>query len=64
MLVDKYKPKIVRDIVGQQECVQQIDAWLGAWKPGAKALFLYGPSGTGKTSLVQAIAAEKKSELI
>ncbi len=64
MFADKYKPKIVRDIVGQDDCVQQIIAWLAAWKPGAKALFLYGPSGTGKTSLVQAIAAEKKLELI
>ncbi len=64
MLVDKYKPRIVRDIVGQDDCASQVSAWLGAWKPGAKALFLYGPSGTGKTSLVQAIAAEKKLELI
>ncbi len=64
MFADKYKPKSARDIVGQEECVRQIGAWLGAWKPGAKALFLYGPSGTGKTSLVEAIAAEKKLELI
>lgn len=64
MFADKYKPKSARDIVGQEECVRQVGAWLGAWKPGAKALFLYGPSGTGKTSLVEAIAAEKKLELI
>jgi len=64
MLVEKYKPNRVDDIVGQKEAVMKASRWLGSWKRGGKALLLHGPTGTGKTALVHALAAARGDDLI
>ena len=48
MLVEKYKPKRLVEIVSQKIFIKKIIDWLKKWKPG-KALLLYGPTGIGKT---------------
>ncbi len=63
MLIEKYKPKRLVEIVGQKIIIKKIIDWLKRWKPG-KALLLYGPTGIGKTLITGIIAKENKFNLI
>ena len=65
--VEKYRPKRIEEVVGNPEAKKVFVAWLNKWmkgKPDKKAALLYGPSGTGKTSLVYAAASQYNLELI
>ncbi|UNQ74223.1 replication factor C large subunit [Infirmifilum sp. NZ] len=65
--VEKYRPKRIQDVVGNEEAKKEYIAWLNSWirgKPTHKAALLYGPPGCGKTSIVYATASEYKWELI
>ncbi|MBI4177177.1 MAG: replication factor C large subunit [Candidatus Aenigmarchaeota archaeon] len=64
MLTEKYRPKTTKDIVSQNAAVETLKNWFVGWKRGGKALFLYGPPGCGKTSIVSAFANEHGLELI
>jgi len=69
---EKYRPKTTSEIIGQTSSVTAVLDWVknfkpglrGAAGPGHRALLLTGPVGSGKTSLVQAIAKELDYELI
>lgn len=62
--VDKYRPRALSEIVGNQEAVQQFVDWLKKWKPGSPAALLYGPPGTGKTVTVEVAAKELNLDLV
>jgi len=64
MLLEKYKPKSLEDIVGQKEAVSKILKWYKSWKPGDKALLLYGTTGIGKTSILEALASQENMDFI
>jgi replication factor C large subunit len=64
MLTEKYKPKKLDDIVGQDEAIKRVMKWFDSWKPGDKALLLYGPVGVGKTTIIQALATHKNIDFI
>ncbi len=57
---EKYRIQHYKDILGQEKAVQDIKTFLKEF-PKKKALILYGPAGTGKTSLV--LAAVKENDL-
>ncbi len=59
----KYKPKNLKEFINQKEALDIFLKWIKEWKQG-KALIFYGPSGTGKTALIQAYAQEKNLEFI
>ena len=64
---EKYKPKTLRRVTGNQEAVRKILKWLKGWEKGAprkRAALLCGPAGTGKTVVVEAIANDYGYELI
>lgn len=61
--VEKYKPKTLKEIVAQKRAVEQTLNFVRNFKKG-KALFLYGPTGIGKTSIVEALANEMGYNLI
>ncbi len=56
MWSEVYRPKSLGEMVGNDEVRARLLVWLGKWKPGAKALLLVGPPGTGKTTTVQLAA--------
>ena len=65
--VIKYRPKKIADVVNQQEAKDLVTKWIRGWvqgKPIKKAALFYGPPGSGKTSMVEAIAHEYSFELV
>jgi replication factor C large subunit len=61
--VEKYKPKTLKEIVAQKRAIEQAVNFVRNFKKG-KALFLYGPTGIGKTVIVEALANEMGYNLI
>jgi len=58
---EKYRPKKVAEVVGNQDSVKAFLEWMKSWEmgnPTKKAVLLYGPAGVGKTSLVLAYGRE------
>jgi len=61
----KYKPKTTKEIYGQATAVNLLKNWiLNFKKQKAKAALIYGPTGSGKTSIPYALANELGLELI
>ena len=63
---EKYRPKSLRDIVGNEEAIDKLAEWgEEIYKPKSKkAALLIGPAGCGKTSAAYALASEKGWEVI
>ncbi|MBI5803913.1 replication factor C large subunit [Candidatus Pacearchaeota archaeon] len=62
-LAEKYRAIKFSDIVGQNKAVEEVKSFLKNF-PKKKALVLYGPAGTGKTSLALAAAKENNLEVL
>jgi replication factor C large subunit len=56
--VEKYRPKKIEDIVGNEEAKALFVEWLKSKHKTKKAVLLYGPPGVGKTALVNAASRE------
>jgi replication factor C large subunit len=52
--VEKYRPKKISDVVGNELAKNEFINWLQSKRRRKKAVLLYGPAGVGKTALVSA----------
>ena len=59
----KYQPKSTEFTQGQNKAVEEVKSFLGSF-PKKRAALVYGPPGSGKTSMVHAVAGENELEII
>jgi replication factor C large subunit len=58
MWIEKYRPKKISEMIGNEDVRLEFFKWLRDWRPGLKPAFLIGPPGIGKTTAVHAAANE------
>ncbi|HLD39160.1 MAG TPA: AAA family ATPase [archaeon] len=63
MLLEKYSPKTVKELIGNPAAIMDIRKFLTSWKKG-KALLVYGPTGSGKSTSIRLVASELDYEVI
>ena len=66
LLTDKYAPKKLDDLLGNDEARARVRQWVLNWIAGRKQrpLLLHGPAGVGKTGTACALAKEFELDLI
>ena len=58
MWTEKYRPKVLSEVAGNDDLRGKINKWLRTWDTSSKPILLQGTPGVGKTSLVYALAKE------
>ncbi len=66
-IIEKYRPRNISELIVSQRIIQEIRNWINLWKEGTpvkKALILYGPPGSGKTTTATVLANEAGVPLV
>ena len=64
MWVEKYRPESLSEYRGASSEKKELKEHVENWEQGDKSVLLHGQAGTGKTSLVQALANDLGYELV
>jgi replication factor C subunit 1 len=56
MLVDKYAPNTLDDVIGHKEQIANLRHWLNNWTVGGGGVLCIGPPGIGKTTVTHLVA--------
>ena len=64
MWSEKYRPKNILDLVGNEDARKSLVQWFTKWKNGTKPILLIGPPGIGKTTLANLAAKQFGYDLI
>jgi len=64
MWSEKYRPKVISEMLGNEEARSEFVEWFGKWKKGTKPLLLVGPPGIGKTTLANIAAKQFDYDMI
>ena len=64
MWSEKYRPKNIVDLVGNEEARYDFVEWFTKWKKGTKPILLVGPPGVGKTTLAKLAAKQFGYDMI
>ncbi|NJK78082.1 MAG: AAA family ATPase [Nanoarchaeota archaeon] len=64
MWSEKYRPKNISDMVGNEESRSSIIEWFTKWKKGTKPLLLVGPPGIGKTTIAYLAAKQFHYDMV
>jgi replication factor C large subunit len=64
MWSEKYRPKTIQEMVGNEDARLVVIKWLAGWVNGSRPLLLLGPPGTGKTTLVHTIARQLDYDVV
>ena len=62
----KYAPKKLDELIGNPDRIEHVRQWMLQWISGKKRkpLLIWGPPGTGKTSIAYALKQEYDLDLI
>jgi replication factor C subunit 1 len=58
LLVDKYKPTSILQIIGHREQIKELTEWLHCWPQKGAVALITGPPGIGKTTTAHLIVKE------
>jgi replication factor C large subunit len=64
MWSEKHRPKTVQEMMGNEDARLAALKWLDGWVSGSKPLLLIGPPGSGKTTIVHALARQFDYHLV
>lgn len=64
MWSEKYRPKHIEEMVGNEDARLAGIKWLASWVSGTKPLLLIGPPGCGKTTFAKVLAKQFDYDLV